>query len=316
MANWVVVGSGALGTLWALGLQQAGASVTIYSRHVEDSDGITLTRTFDDHKYSADFPVITTSTNAPDNAIWLLMVKAWQLAPLLKELQLDVNTPLIVSHNGMGAADDILQTQTPGTVFDLVTTHGAWRQQRTHSYHAGLGQSWIGARHSVTENTTPDNANASNNIDAHSQPVDRIPTWFDELAAALPPLHWQPNITEKRWEKLAINCAINPLATLAEAANGVLRDESYAPNLRAICEEIANVNTALDADELLEQVREVIRNTAGNRCSMLQDVDAKRRTEIDYLNGFICREGERLLVATRENCRLWEAIQARERAYE
>ncbi|WP_194755280.1 ketopantoate reductase family protein [Aliidiomarina indica] len=292
MATWVVVGSGALGSLWALGLQRAGATVTIYSRHLEDHAGLTLSRTFDAEKITGEFPVINSASDAPEGAIWLVMVKAWQLAPLLETLQLPVNTPLIVSHNGMGAADDILQAQAPGTVFDLVTTHGAWRQQRTHSYHAGTGQSWIGPRHA---SGTP-------------------PPWLEELEKALPPLHWQHDIAHKRWQKLAINCAINPLATLADAVNGVLRDDIYAPQLRAICEEIANLNPALDADELLTQVRDVIRHTAGNRCSMLQDISAQRRTEIDYLNGFVCREGERLNVATRENCRLWQAISDLEQA--
>ncbi|RUO35377.1 ketopantoate reductase family protein [Aliidiomarina sanyensis] len=294
MANWVVVGTGALGTLWALGLQRAQHTVQIYARQAEGAN-ITLSRTYDQTTESATFPVIQSASEAPADAVWLIIVKAWQLEPLLTDLQLPRRQPVIISHNGMGAADAMLSEFV--SVYDLVTTHGAWRQSRTHSLHAGLGQSWFGLRH------------AKEQEDETLRTIP-APPWFSDLAAALPPLHWCDDIELKRWEKLAINCAINPLATLANGVNGVLRDEIYAPKLRAICEEIANLNPKLDADQLLTQVREVIRNTAGNYCSMLQDKHAKRPTEIDFLNGFVCREGERKNVATRTNCELAEQITA------
>ena len=46
-------------------------------------------------------------------------------------------------------------------------------------------------------------------------------------------------LRQRRWRKLAVNCAINPLATLAGGVNGVLRSEEARAQIRAICEEIA-----------------------------------------------------------------------------
>ena len=222
--------------------------------------------------------------------MWLIFVKAWQLELLLSQL-IDEGLPkraqLIVSHNGMGAAEELIQHHPDWQVYDLVTTHGAWRQDRYHSILAGLGQSWLGAR----------------------QPAAK-PQWFTVLADAFPPLTWTDDITLRRWHKLAINCAINPLATLAQSSNGILRSEAARTQIRAVCAEIANLNPALDTNELEAQVHEVIRASAGNRCSMLQDVTAGRRTEIDYLNGFICRKGEEKQVSTRINCELAERIRA------
>ncbi len=308
MANWVIVGTGALSTLWAHGLQAAGANVVLYSRHEEDRKGVALAITQHLHEaaegdkvcaQTRQFSAIGSVSDAPDDAIWLVMVKAWQVQPLLTELAAQglTQATLILSHNGMGAGTSVLAAEADWQIYDLVTTHGAWRKSRTHSMHAGLGESWLGKRHI-----------GADSADGKSGSVEP-PPWFVELAKALPPLHWEHDILHRRWQKLAINCAINPLATLAGADNGELRNDEYQPKIRAICEEIANVNPALDADALVKQVHQVAAATATNRCSMLQDLTAGRRTEIAFLNGFICREGERLHVATRANCELVRQIQ-------
>ena len=371
--TWVVVGTGALSSLWAHGLQQAGAPVMVYSRHASDGPEVELnvvpatgtapqaaqsanssatsTAANTTHKsVQARFPVIHSAAAAPTGAIWLIMVKAWQLEPLLRQVFSEQRAEqgtskgaadcidkapmqLILSHNGMGAADALLaQAVSAGhvQVYDLVTTHGAWRQSRLSTVHAGLGESWLGLRSEqavasdhatdTTETTSASNTamNMASNSSQHAltryaalaESNDKLepPAWFHTLAQALPPLHWEANISARRWHKLAINCVINPLATIAGDVNGVLRKDEYQPKIRAICEEIGNLNPYLDADVLVASVQQVIRATANNRCSMLQDSEAGKPTEIDYLNGFICQEGTHLHVATRVNCELWHQL--------
>lgn len=376
--TWVVVGTGALGSLWAHGLQQAGAPVMVYSRHASDglevelnvvpaagvapkvaqdpSSSATNTTAYTTQKsVRARFPVIHSAAAAPAGAIWLIMVKAWQLEPLLRQIFSEQSAEqrteqgvsyaaelaaqprpeqeaaenaaksapmqLILSHNGMGAADALLaQAVNSGhaQVYDLVTTHGAWRQSRLSTVHAGLGESWLGRRSEVAAGAeyatdTAEMHGAQHALTryaalAESNQKPQPPVWFETLAQALPPLHWEANIGARRWHKLAINCVINPLATIAGDVNGVLRKDEYQPKIRAICEEIGNLNPYLDADVLVASVQQVIRATANNRCSMLQDSEAGKPTEIDYLNGFICQEGTHLHVATRVNCELWHQL--------
>jgi 2-dehydropantoate 2-reductase len=370
--TWVVVGTGALGSLWAHGLQQAGAPVMVYSRHANDGLEVELnimpaagptkdptaeiapqvakdpsslatntTANTTQKSIRARFPVIHSAAAAPPGAIWLIMVKAWQLEPLLRQIFLQQRAEqaksapmqLILSHNGMGAADTLLAEAVNAghvQVYDLVTTHGAWRQSRLSTVHAGLGESWLGLRseqaggaeHATdtveasnasntamnTVSSTPQHALSRYAALAESNQKPAPPAWFHTLAQALPPLHWEANIGARRWHKLAINCVINPLATIAGDVNGVLRKNEYQPKIRAICEEIGNLNPYLDADVLVASVQQVIRATANNRCSMLQDSEAGKPTEIDYLNGFICQEGTHLHVATRVNCELWHQL--------
>ena len=53
-----------------------------------------------------------------------------------------------------------------------------------------------------------------------------------------------------------------------------------------------------DTDRLLADMAAGAKALAGGRPSMLQDVMRKRRTEIDYLNGYVVDEGRRVGVKT------------------
>ena len=58
--------------------------------------------------------------------------------------------------------------------------------------------------------------------------------------------------------------------------------------------EIAVAEGALDRGDVdFQDVLDVVRATAWNRSSMLQDVERGRRTEVDALNGWLMRAGER-----------------------
>ena len=141
------------------------------------------------------------------------------------------------------------------------------------------------------------------------------------------------NLWGERWSKLAINCMANPLAgltglgtldvrTIPEiAAVGVhLGAEAIAVG-RAVGHEVEPiygipVERYLDAyagrglTELLADIAAVARARGGGQPSLLQDVVKGRRTEIDYLNGYVCREGSRVGVKTPFNDAIVAAVRA------
>jgi 2-dehydropantoate 2-reductase len=49
---------------------------------------------------------------------------------------------------------------------------------------------------------------------------------------------------------------------------------------------------------------------------MLQDVLAKRRTEVDFMNGAIAQSGEKVGVATPLNKALWQLIKGLEHSWQ
>ena len=62
-----------------------------------------------------------------------------------------------------------------------------------------------------------------------------------------------------------------------------------------------------------ERLRTQRRGSAGQRPSMGQDMMKGRRTEIDFLNGFVVREGEKIGIAARANERLVDLVKRVER---
>jgi 2-dehydropantoate 2-reductase len=141
------------------------------------------------------------------------------------------------------------------------------------------------------------------------------------------------NLWGERWSKLAINCMANPLSgltglgtldvrTIPEiAAVGVhLGAEAIAVG-RGVGHEVEPiygipVQRYLDAyaghglGELLADIAAIARARGGGQPSLLQDVVKGRRTEIDYLNGYVCREGARVGVKTPFNDAVVAAVRA------
>jgi 2-dehydropantoate 2-reductase len=107
-----------------------------------------------------------------------------------------------------------------------------------------------------------------------------------------------------QWRKVIFNAATNPIGALTGLTHGRVCER---PDLRALVSRLVDEGKAvataqgivLDADpeELIDHAAQP--DVAyGHKASMLQDVEARRTTEIDYLNGGIGRFGRELGVPT------------------
>ncbi|KSW12494.1 hypothetical protein CF15_07170 [Pyrodictium occultum] len=99
-----------------------------------------------------------------------------------------------------------------------------------------------------------------------------------------------------RWEKLAVNAAVNPVTVLAWDRNRVVVENPWARGLaEALAREVGRVARAAGVEPASDPVEAALRvaEATGDNCSsMLEDVAAGRRTEIDYINGAVWRLGE------------------------
>ena len=117
------------------------------------------------------------------------------------------------------------------------------------------------------------------------------------------------------WGKLVVNTAINPLTALLRILNGRLLEITEARALMgAAAIETADVARAagvrLPYRDPVGQAEAVAQRTAGNRSSMLQDMERRAPTEIDAINGAVAEQGDRRGVATPVNRTLWRLVRA------
>ncbi|CUA83321.1 ketopantoate reductase family protein [Pseudidiomarina woesei] len=283
--HWLVVGTGAIGSLMAANLRRIGEHVVVKPRH----DQAKVQLLYNAHQMefnTAQFP-LTQPTQV------FAAVKAYQVEAVLKQLNsanLPPGSSLIVSYNGM--LDNEASLLPPNTLH-WVTTHGAYRHDN-EVIHAGMGESWLGW--------------AQVERASSARPIEV----FSVLNNALPPLNWSPAIHQRRWIKLAINCLINPFTVLHNCRNGeLLSHDISAVQLQAaqeICWLAAYFGVQLGAEELVAQAHHVIKNTANNYSSMLMDVRLNRPTEVDYLNGFVVRQAKLAGHPAPTNEQLWQQV--------
>jgi 2-dehydropantoate 2-reductase len=100
------------------------------------------------------------------------------------------------------------------------------------------------------------------------------------------------------WRKVVTNAAVNPTTALLGALNSELARDIPASRIAdGLAREVARVATAagvdVSEDDAVKWWREMAELTGANRSSMLQDVEAKRATEIDAICGAVYREGQR-----------------------
>lgn len=122
-----------------------------------------------------------------------------------------------------------------------------------------------------------------------------------------------------QWTKLIFNAATNPVGALTLLHHGAAtRFEPTGElfnDLIAEGEAVARkLGIVLHGDP--RQLVEKGANAPGkHRASMLQDVFAKRQTEVDFMNGAIVRQGDQADVPTPLNKALWQLIKGLEHSW-
>ncbi len=125
-----------------------------------------------------------------------------------------------------------------------------------------------------------------------------------------------------QWRKVIFNAATNPVGALTGLTHGqVCEDEALRRLVSGLVDEGKAVAAAqgieLDADpeELIDHAAKP-EVAYWHKASMLQDAEARRTTEIDYLNGGIVRFGREHGVPTPLNEAVTALIKGMERAWQ
>jgi 2-dehydropantoate 2-reductase len=184
--------------------------------------------------------------------------------------------------NGIGN-EEVIAELVPRVIRGSIVTAGHVTEPGTVQYDAP-GDSWLG-------------------------PFEPRPARADEIATLARLFtdgglraHALADARGPQWTKVVFNAATSPLAALTGLTVGQVCTH---PELRREVDRLIDEALAVCAAsgialtrEPAEAVEEAIDEAFGHRPSMLQDVAAHRRTEVDVLNGGIADEGRRVGVDT------------------
>ncbi|OEU81119.1 MAG: hypothetical protein BA873_12925 [Desulfobulbaceae bacterium C00003063] len=279
----VIIGAGAMGSLFGGLLTEAGADVwllDVWKEHVE-----TLQKTGLSIEWEGCTRIIpvnaTTDMQKPGKAdlviIFVKSLHTQDAADTAATLLTDDGIALTLQ-NGMGNGDILTEAIGGRQVLVGTTAHGATLLGPGCIRHAGKATTYIGM-------WSGDD----------SQPATRVADFFTHAAIQTKMVE---EIRPIVWNKLLVNIGINSITALTSIKNGQLLDlpQTRALSATAVAEAaaVAEAQGIHVATNMVEQTFAIAKSTASNRSSMGQDVDALRPTEISAIKGFIVREAERL----------------------
>ena len=311
--NIVVLGAGAIGSVFGGFLAQRGHQVCLIGRrsHLDaiKKRGLIIEGIWGEHVVKnisgyESLSAMKEEESAPFDVI-LLAVKSYDTESMLQSLAACFpETPPIVSlQNGLGNLEKIeAYAGREKTVGGRVIFGVEFMEPGRVSVTVSADKTMLGGLTSGIDRTF----------------VERLAR---ELTAAGIPAEASDDIIKYIWGKVLYNCALNGLATLMNVHYGVLlASDSTREIMRQVVMEIFNVLRAsgitLDWREPEEYTEllfsTLIPRTFDHHPSMLQDMRRHKRTEIDALNGAVVRIGRAQGIELPYNWAITRLIKAQE----
>ena len=302
----VIVGPGAMGSLLAAFLIKSKAEVWLFDHNKERSreitqSGIKIEGVSGNWQVS---PKVSTDTNDIQSAdLLVICVKSYDtkqaisaIKPLIKE-----DSAVLTLQNGIGNIEVISEAIGGERVIAGVTNLGATFIKPGHIRHAGKGETAIGR--------------IDGKMTVKMRSIRQI---FNKAGIET---KISRDIKSLIWSKLIVNSGINALSAIVRLNNGRLTEFEWTKDImrETVTEAIRIVKRKrikLLFDDPLAKVEAVAEATGPNTSSMLQDILRKKRTEIDFINGVIVRQGQELDIPVPVNQVLVNLIKTIEATYE
>lgn len=287
-----IIGSGALGSLFAarLSLVAEVTMVGTWAAQLAAIEAGGLTLLAPEGPLRAPLRVVRDPAKASPADVALILVKSYQTerAARFAATALAGEGFALTLQNGLGNREIVAATLGSERALSGTTSEGATVVRPGVVRHAGRGLTYVARP------------------EGDQEQVGALATLFEEAGFVT---RLVADVERLLWDKLAINAAINPLTALLEVPNGFLIENDRA---RSVMEqaalEVAAVARALGItladDESVRRARAVVLATAGNRSSMLQDVESGRPTELEAITGAVVSRAEGAGVAVPVNTAL------------
>lgn len=297
-ARVVVVGAGAVGCYYGGMLARAGVPVTLVGRpaHVEamQRDGLRLASSAFDERIPVD--ASTDPAAVAGAALVLVCVKSTDTEPTAAQLaaHLAPDARVLSLQNGVDNAPR-LQARLQRPVAPAVVYVACEMAGPGHVRHLGRGELVI-----------------ASDMDGALGSAELVALF----GRAGVPVELSDNVLGALWGKLLLNCGYNAISAITDLPYGRM---AAMPDIArtvhdavAECLAVARALAITIPGDVWASVDRIASSMPGQVSSTCQDLRRGKPTEIDHLNGYIAREGERLGVPTPLNRALLALVKALE----
>jgi 2-dehydropantoate 2-reductase len=249
----------------------------------------------------------------------ILTVKSYDTEKSIETLKpiLDKNTVILSLQNGLGN-EEIIVNSLKNRVFSIrydgkvqstfpsilgkadslsrgnkgvlrgITNHGVIFVKPGEIHHSGIGETVIGEIDGMITDR-----------------IKKICSMFNDAGIKT---MVSKDIKKEVWAKTIINSAINPVTAITGLKNGyLLKIPRLTKLMEQVCLEgvkVANASGVFFDYDVFEKTKKIAEFTANNKSSMLQDIESRKRTEIDFINGAIVKIGKKRGLETPVNSML------------
>lgn len=303
-----IFGAGAMGSVVGGALARAGNDIVLVDVAKDIVDTINSAGLIVEDKSGHRQTIKIRATDQPAAVgpvdLIVVFVKCHQTETAVRSSgsMLGPGTTVLSLQNGWGNGPKIAEAVGPERLLLGVSYHSATTLAPGHVLHAGEGMTFIGEL----------DGRFSNRLTA-------IADLFNGAGITVTPT---VSILKEIWSKLALNVATLPTsASIRLTAERLLQTREMEQLMKELLRETVAVAQAqkipLDFDERWQAISGLLGKLALNtKGSMLQDVERRRRTEIDVINGAIVELGRQFNIPTPYNNAMFWLIKALESSFE
>lgn len=300
-----VIGAGAMGSIFGAAFARAGLDTTLVDTdhvlvdHLR-AHGLVVSR---DRDETVARPAATTDpaeVGPVDLVLFLVKCYATQAAAELARPLVGARTVVASLQNGWGNGEILAGVFDPRRLVLGVTYHSGTVTGRGRVAHTGVGPTFIGPHRN-----------------ADLALCERL---FRAIEATGMEVSMREDVEVVIWQKLILNAAVLPTSALTRLPISPLAERPVIDVLEALAREGVAVAQAaghpIELEERLATIHRILAGAGMGKASMLQDVEAGRRTEIDVINGAVIRAAERHGIDVPVNRALFALVKGVERARE
>jgi 2-dehydropantoate 2-reductase len=299
-----VIGAGAIGSLFAAHLSRV-ADVLVLTRRQEHAQALNDRglRVSGKHDFTARVTAASDPRDLPDFDVGIVATKATGLESAAESLAgRFAGATIMTVQNGLGA-EEVVHRHGDWPLISAVTFMSGTKHSDTHVEYILDTATWLGPYGET--------------------PYERV----QELAQLLVDSGLQaealPDLQPAQWAKLIFNATVNGVAALT----GLPHDAHFAAEageadlgrlVHALVDEGKRVAAASGVqlhDDPWEMNVLATKRGSAHYPSMLEDVEARRPTEVELINGALVREAERHGVDAPLQTALYRLVAARQASY-